>query len=325
MKVDEKRGTLEQAVAEPGTARSPASKPDVTDRPHRAGFVAIVGRANVGKSTLLNQVLGTRLAIVSRKPQTTRHRIVGIKSLPTAQLVFVDTPGLHRPVSLLAERMVEVARKSLAEADVALWLIDAGAGLTPADRELGAELAGERRPLVVGLNKSDLTSKRALLGLAAEVADLLPGRDVVPVAATTGANIAELLRTVEPLLPLSPPLYPADLETDLPERFFAAEIIREQIFLTTHEEVPYQSAVRIDAFTERPERDLLVIRATILVARPSQRAILLGERGSHIKAIGQGARLELERFFASRVFLETFVKVDADWFANPRTLAELGL
>ena len=213
MRVNEKRGALEQPAVEPGNVRSPAPDPEVAGKPHRAGFVAIVGRANVGKSTLLNQILGTRLAIVSRKPQTTRHRIVGIKSLPTAQLVFVDTPGLHRPVSLLAERMVEVARKSLAEADVALWLVDAGAGLTPADRELAAELAGERRPLIVGLNKSDLTSKRALLGLAAEVAELLPGRDVVPLAAATGANVAELLRTVEPLLPLSPALYPADLES----------------------------------------------------------------------------------------------------------------
>jgi GTP-binding protein Era len=292
---------------------------------HHAGFVAIVGRPNVGKSTLLNQLLGTKLAIVTRKPQTTRHRIVGIKSTPTAQLVFVDTPGLHRATTLMAERMVEVARRSLGEADVVLWVLDASAGLTAADREIGDELREDKRPLVITLNKLDLTTKEGLLVLAAELDRSFPGRDVVPVSAASGANLAELLATIERLLPESPSLYPEDAETDLPERFFAAEIVREQIFLATHEEVPYQSAVRIEEFKERPERNLLVIYATILVARPSQRAILLGEKGSRIKSIGERARLELERFFGTRVYLQTFVKVDPDWSTNPRTLAELGL
>jgi GTP-binding protein Era len=292
---------------------------------HRAGFVAIVGRPNVGKSTLLNRILGVKLAIVTPKPQTTRHRILGIKSNPGAQLLFVDTPGLHRSPTLLNERMVEVARRSLADADVVLWVVDAIAGLTPADQEIVAELGAERHELVVALNKIDRVDRGRLLSLAGQLGDLLPQRHVVPVSAETGENIDELVATVEKMLPVSPPLYPEDAQTDLPERFFAAEIVREQVFLATREEVPYQSAVRLDEFTEREGRGLLFIRATILVSRTSQRAILLGERGERVKAIGQRARGELERFFGTRVFLELFVKVDPRWFENPRTLGELGL
>jgi GTPase len=292
---------------------------------HRAGFVALIGRPNVGKSTLLNRVLGRKLAIVTPKPQTTRHRILGIATRPTAQLLFVDTPGIHRPQNLLGERMVKVARDSLADADVALWVVDAAAGCTAEDEALARELGASPRPVVVALNKLDLVARAALLPVADRIGRLLPERHVVPVSAATGENLPELLATLERLLPASPPLYPPDAETDLPERFFAAELIREQLLLATHEEVPYQSAVRVDNFVEREGRDLLVIDAQIVVARPSQKAIVIGQGGARLKAIGQRAREGLERFFGARVYLNLHVKVDAKWFVRASALHDLGL
>ena len=295
------------------------------DEVHRAGFVALVGRPNVGKSTLLNRVMGRKLAIVTPKPQTTRHRILGVETRPGAQFLFVDTPGLHQPHNLMGERMVKTARQSLADADVALWVVDAIAGLVEEDRTLAAELGGVRQPVVIALNKIDRVPRARLIELAHQLGELLPGKHVVPVSALDGANVDELLRTVEQHLPESPALFPADVQTDLPERFFAAEIVREQLLLATHEEVPYQSAVRIESFEERTGKDLVVIAATILVARTSQRAIVLGEKGARIKHIGQQARHELERFLGARVYLELHVKVDEKWFTKAHALGELGL
>ena len=272
---------------------------------HRAGFVALVGRPNVGTSTLLNRIMGRKLAIVTPKPQTTRHRILGVETRPHAQFLFVDTPGLHQPHNLMGERMVKTARQSLADADVALWVIDAIAGIVAEDRTLAGELAGVKQPVVVALNKLDRVPRARLLELSHQ--------------------LGELLQTVEQHLPESPALFPADVQTDLPERFFAAEIVREQLLLATHEEVPYQSAVRIESFEEREGKDLVVIAATILVARTSQRAIVLGEKGARIKHIGQQARHELERFLGVRVYLELHVKVDDKWFTKVHTLGELGL
>ena len=295
------------------------------DEGHRAGFVALVGRPNVGKSARLNRVMGRKLAIVTPKPQTTRHRILGVETRPGAQFLFVDTPGLHQPHNLMGERMVKTARQSLADADVALWVVDAIAGLVEEDRTLAAELGGVRQPVVIALNKIDRVPRARLIELAHQLGELLPGKHVVPVSALDGANVDELLRTVEQHLPESPALFPADVQTDLPERFFAAEIVREQLLLATHEEVPYQSAVRIESFEERTGKDLVVIAATILVARTSQRAIVLGEKGARIKHIGQQARHELERFLGARVYLELHVKVDEKWFTKAHALGELGL
>jgi len=309
----------------PGEAPANADVGPGADVPQRAGFVALVGRPNAGKSTLLNAVLGRKLAIVTPKPQTTRHRIVGIETRADVQFVFVDTPGLHRPRTLLGERMVKAARQSLADADVGVWVVDAAEGFGEDDESLARELAREKRPVAVALNKIDRVRRDDLLVLADRIDKLLPGRHVVPISARTGENVDELLATVARLLPESPPLYPADAQTDLPEKFFAAELVREQILLATHEEVPYQSAVRIDEFAERPGRDLVFIQATIVVARSSQRAIVIGERGKRLKEIGQRARAELERFLGVRVYLELHVKVDERWFASNAKLNELGL
>jgi GTP-binding protein Era len=292
---------------------------------HRAGFVALVGLPNVGKSTLLNRILGRKLAIVTSKPQTTRTRILGIETRPGAQFLFVDTPGLHRPRNLLGERMVRAAEQSLAEADVGLWVVDAGAGLRREEEELAGRLGAGPKAMIVALNQIDRVKPHALLPLADRLGALLPGRHVVPVSARTGENLEELLRTVEAELPESPPLYPEEAQTDLPEKFFAAEIVREQVLLATEQEVPYQSAVTIESFTERPEKNLVVIAAQIRVARASQKPIVIGGKGARIKEIGQRARGELERFFGVRVYLELFVKVDNRWFERAASLAELGL
>ena len=291
----------------------------------RSGFIALVGRTNAGKSTLLNRVLKRKLAIVTPKPQTTRHRILGVESRGATQFIFVDTPGMHDAQNLLGERMIKVANQSLADADVVLWVVDAEAGLKGEDKKALPHLAGDKRPVVVALNKMDQIKRARLLPLLQELGEIVPDRHVVPVSALTGENLEDLLDTIEGVLPESPPLFPADFQTDLPEKFFVAEMVREQLLLETHQEVPYQTAVRIDSFEERKGKDLVVIEAQIIVARPTQRAIVLGDKGSRIKRVGRRARKDIEQFLGVRVYLGLHVKVDAGWFGRPRSLSELGL
>ena len=296
------------------------------DPQYRCGFVALVGWPNVGKSTLLNTLVGAKVAIVTPKPQTTRNRIIGIKTLPQAQLIFVDTPGIHRhPGSLLNQRMVEAALYVLQETDVVLFLVDAQRGVIPADEEIAQRLSSARVPVVVVVNKIDLISRTALLPLLERLATLLPERDLVPVSALTGENTAELLNTIIAALPVSPALYPSDELTDQSERVLAQEVVREQLFLHTQQEIPYATAVVVEEFNEKPEKQLLLIRAVIYVERSSQRAIIIGDRGSRLKQIGQAARLQLEAFFGCKVFLELFVKVAKGWTNNLAMLKELGL
>jgi GTP-binding protein Era len=293
--------------------------------PHRAGYVAIVGRPNVGKSTLLNALVGVKLAIVTPKPQTTRNRIVGIRTLPEGQVIFLDTPGIHEARSTLNRRMVDVARKTLGDAEVAIWVLDATAGIMRGERELGRTLAELGHPTIVVLNKSDAVPRPALLPLMAELGALLPGREVLPTSARDGDNVELLLRTVIATLPEGPRIYPEDELTAEPERFLVQEMVREQLFLQTAEEVPYGTAVVVDSFSEQRERGLLVIKATVLVDRESHKGIVIGSGGQRLKEIGRRARLELEAFFDVKVFLELFVRVERDWAENPRRLKELGL
>jgi GTP-binding protein Era len=292
---------------------------------HRAGTVAIVGRPNVGKSTLLNALVGTKVAIVTPKPQTTRTRVVGIRTTPAGQAVFVDTPGIHAARSTLNRRMVETARRTLEDVEAVLWVLDAGAGITAGDRDLARELAANRLPVVVVLNKMDRLPRAQLLPLMAELATLLPGRELVPASARRGANVAAVLDVVLGVLPEGPPLHPEDEFTTEPVRALAQELVREQIFLSTRDEVPYGSATLIERFEERPEQGLTVIGATILVTRPSHKAIVIGTGGERLREIGTLARQGLERLLGTRVFLELFVRVEPGWSDNPRRLAELGL
>ena len=292
----------------------------------RCGFVALVGRPNVGKSTLLNALVGSKLAIVSPRPQTTRTRLLGIRTFPHAQLVFVDTPGIHTHAGpLLNRRMVEVAFNALAETDVAVFLVDAERGITPTDQEIGRRLGEGAGPVVVVLNKIDRVAKPVLLPLLEQLAALLPEREIVPVSALTGENLAELMPIIIGLLPVGPALYPDDELTDQSERVLAQEMIREQVFLQTKQEVPYATAVIVEEFTEKPEKRVLFLRAVIMVERSSQRAIIIGERGARLKQIGQAARLQLEAFFGYKVFLELFVKVSKGWTNSQYLLKEFGL
>jgi GTP-binding protein Era len=288
---------------------------------HRAGHVAIVGRPNVGKSTLLNALVGQKVAIVTPKPQTTRNQVAGIRTTPEAQIVFLDTPGIHAARSLLNRRMVDVAKQTLGDADVVLLVIDATAGVTPADRELAASLAS---PIVV-LSKRDRVRPPELLPMMATIATLLPERDIVPVSARTGEGIAQLLDVLVRALPEGPALYPEDDYTTATERFLVQELVREQLFLQTDEEIPYGTAVEVEDFREQPERKLLTIHATILVDRPGHKAIVIGAGGQRLREIGQRARLELEALFGVKVFLQLFVRVEPGWARSTRRLQELGL
>src|SRR5216117_1819001 len=288
---------------------------------HRAGYAAIVGRPNVGKSTLLNALVGAKVAIVTPKPQTTRNRILGIRTLPEAQVVFLDTPGIHEARSLLNRRMVEVARQALGDADVVVLVVEATAGVTPAD----GELAALARPTVVVLSKLDLVRPPVLLPAMEAIGRLLPGREIIPVGARTGENVQVVLDAVVRALPEGPRLYPEDEYTAESERFLAQELIREQLFCQTEEEIPYGTAVRVEEFRAQPERNLLVVHATILVDRPNHKGIVIGTRGARLGEIGRRARLELEAVFGTKVFLELFVRAEPGWAKDPRRLEELGL
>jgi GTP-binding protein Era len=292
---------------------------------HRSGFVAIVGRPNVGKSTLLNTILGRKIAAVTPKPQTTRRRLLGIKTLPAAQILFVDTPGVHRARDLLNRRMVERALQSMPESDALVWVVDARRDLNADDRDIAAALPGPPRPVVVALNKIDRRAKAALLPQIGTIAALVPDRPIVPISALTGENVETLLAAVVALLPEGPRLYPPDELTDATERDIVAEIVREKVMLETREEIPYAVAVTIDAFALTPEARLTVIKATIHVARESHKPILIGAHGKRLKAIGQAARADIEALLGTRVFLELFVRVQAGWTSRLAQLREFGL
>lgn len=309
---------------------------DGKDRAFRAGFCAIVGRPNVGKSTLLNRILGEKLAVVTPKPQTTRNRILGVKNRPGAQIVFVDTPGIHRGRSELNRYMVEQALAAAAQCDVVLYMVEAprvppeklvGPGFDPGEgnRFILSKLAEIERPRILAINKIDqLEDKTTLLPLIEGYTRLLSFDDVVPISATLGDGVDRLEEVVASYLPEGPPLYPEEMLTDRAERFLAAELIREQVFLLLEDELPYSTAVTIDSFQERPEKKDVVIDAVIHVERLSQKKIVIGEGGRMIKEIGTRARAEIARLLGCPVHLRLFVKVDPDWTQKQRKLRELG-
>jgi GTPase len=293
-------------------------------RGHRAGFVTLGGRTNVGKSTLLNRIVGQKVAIVTPKPQTTRRRIVGIRSDPDAQMILIDTPGLHEPHRPLNRRMVETARRCLNEGEVVVGVIAAGRGMNPEDRRFLADLARLGRPTVVAINKIDLVARDRLIALAEEAHQTLPGAEIVPVSALTGENVDELVRVVKSMLPESPALMSEEEYTDQTERMIAEEIIREKIFLAMRQEIPFSTAVTVEQFAEEPERNLVRISAIVIVERDSQKGMVIGAGGLKLKEIGTDARLELEQMLDRRVFLELRVKVERGWTGDPRKLKELG-
>ncbi|MBI2364433.1 MAG: GTPase Era [Deltaproteobacteria bacterium] len=291
----------------------------------RSGTIAIVGRPNVGKSTLLNQILGEKVAIVSPKPQTTRNRVTGIRTTEASQMIFLDTPGIHQARSLLNRRMVDVALATLHEVDGVLWLLAAPERIGPEDERIAEMLAAVTNPVFVLLNKIDLVSKGRLLPLIQRCSEMLPGKEIVPISALKGDNLPLLLELIEKGLPEGPKLFPEGEYTDQSERFLASEIIREKVFLLTREEIPYGVAVTIDEFTEKEEKNLIVIKATVHTERDSHKGILIGKRGAMLKEIGTKAREELEALLGCKIFLELFIRVDEGWTRDPNALREMGL
>lgn len=292
---------------------------------HRSGFVAVVGRPNVGKSTLVNALLGQKIAIVSPKPQTTRNRMLGILTRDDAQIIFVDTPGIHQPLHRLGQVMVETATMALPDADVVLWLVDASVLPTDEDRQVAGVLARLPRavPLLVGLNKSDrLALERKESTIAAYVA-LAPRAAPVLFSALRSDNLDDLLSRLIAALPLGPRLYPEDEITDQQERFIAAELVREQALLNLRDEVPHAVAVLVNEFKDRSE-NMTYISAVIYVERETQKGILLGKDGGMLKRIGQGARREIEELLGRQVYLELWVKVRPKWRTKDEELRKLG-
>jgi GTPase len=292
----------------------------------RSGFAAIIGRPNAGKSTLLNRIVGEKIAIVSDKPQTTRTRIVGAKNYPDGQIVFVDTPGIHRPLHRMNVRMVDAAVESLREVDAVVLVHDASTRAGRGDAYVSGLLRDVKVPVVLALNKIDQVRKPKLLPIIAEAQSWHAFTDVVPISASTGDGVDRLERVLLEKMPEGEPLYPADFLTDQPERALAAEMVREKVLRHTRAELPFSTAVVVDQFEEPAEPGaLLRLFCTILVEQESQKPIVIGRGGEMIKRIGTEARQDLERFFDTRVYLDLRVKVRADWRDDDRTLDELGL
>lgn len=290
----------------------------------RSGFVGIVGRPNVGKSTLLNCILGEKLAITSHKPQTTRNRITGIKHMTGGQIIFIDTPGLHQATNPLHHTLVKSTLTTLADVDVVLVVLDVHAGITEADRDIVTLAASTNHPFIVAVNKMDCASPKHLSTMIEHIRNAFPTVQIHPLSALTGHGVAGCIEEIYRLLPEGPPYFPPDMITDRSERFLAAEIIREKVMAHTHEEVPYATAVTVDLFKEDTLQGVLRIMATITVERPQQKRIIIGAGGSKLKQIGIDARRELESRFGIRVYLSLFVRVRKQWTRNEKWLKEFG-
>jgi len=291
----------------------------------KAGFVSFIGRPNAGKSTLLNRLVGEKLAIVSDKPQTTRTRILGVRNYPDAQVVFLDTPGIHRPLHRMNVRMVDAAVDTIREVDVLGLVVDANEPSGKGDRFVFDLVKDAKVPVVLILNKIDLMKKTRLLPIMERYAKEGGFADIVPVSAAKGDNIDRLETVLIDRLPQGEAMYPPDYLTDQPERFFAAEIVREKLLQFTHAEIPFSSAVLIDKFEEPTDASPLVLYCTIVVDRESHKPIVVGRGGEMIKKIGTAARVELEEFFKTKVYLDLHVRVKSEWREDDRLLGEIGL
>ncbi|HYT68692.1 MAG TPA: GTPase Era [Vicinamibacterales bacterium] len=305
----------------------------------RAGYVSIIGRPNAGKSTLLNRIIGEKIAIVSDKPQTTRTRILGTKNYPDApasperaqgapagQIAFVDTPGIHRPLHRMNVRMVDAAVETLHEVDAVVLVHDASTKAGHGDEYVSRLLKGVKVPVILVLNKIDLVSKTKLLPIIEQMRQWYEFTEIIPISAETGDGVEELEHTLLEKMPEGEALYPEDHLTDQPERVLASETVREKVLHNTRDELPFSTAVAIDQF-EEPDRPggLMRIYCTILVETESQKPIVIGRAGSMIKKIGTEARKDLEKFFNCKVYLDLRVKVKPDWRDDERVLDDLGL
>ena len=304
----------------PGTT-NPEPRAPGPEPPIKSGFGAVVGRPNAGKSTLTNALVGEKVSIVTPAPQTTRNRILGVVNRAEAQVILIDTPGIHKPLSRLNERMMAFVRQALEERDLALLIVDASEPFGKGD-QFAVELLKEYNPpAILALNKIDLIRKNRLLPLIDRYSKLYDFKEVIPVSALRGEGLDELMEATINLLPEGPRYFPPDVYTDQPERFLAGEIIREKVIRHTRQEMPYATAVLMDDFEET--ETITRIHATIVVEKDSQKPIVIGAAGARIKQIGTEARLELERLFPPKVYLELIVKVEPQWRDNRAVVAAL--
>ncbi len=289
----------------------------------RCGFVAIIGAPNAGKSTLLNGILGQKIAITSKKPQTTRNRILGICNRPESQIIFLDTPGIHKPSGLLNKKIVAMAVGAVKEVDLVIFMQDVSSKKDKdAEDMIIRQLLLEKKEVILVLNKIDLIKKTELLPMIEQSGSMFDFATVVPVSAKKGIQVDKLLEETEKLLPPGPGLFPGDVFTDVSERFLVQELIREKIFRLTGMEIPYSTAVTVDAF--KLKKKIIHIHATIHVNRNSQKGIILGKKGAMIRKIGEKARIDIEKMTGTKIFLELFVRVTKDWMRNERHLTEFG-
>jgi GTPase len=294
-------------------------------RSFKSGFIALIGAPNVGKSTLLNSLLGQKISIVSSRPQTTRNRILGVKHVPGGQFIFLDTPGILDPKGLLNASLVKTAMQTLAEANLIILLTEPFPSPPPIPEALKIQLTKARKPLFLAINKIDLIDKKNLLPFMDEASRLLPFDEIIPISALTGEGLGVLEKCILQILPEGPPYFPEDMVTDLSERFLVGEMIREKVFRLISQEIPYGVAVTVESFKPRQDKPLIDIQATIHVERDSQKGILIGKQGSRLKTIAQQARQEIEALLGSRVFLELWIRVEKNWRKNPKYLKKFGI
>ena len=292
----------------------------------KSGFVSFIGRPNAGKSTLLNKIIGTKLAIVSDKPQTTRNRILGVKNYPEAQVVFLDTPGIHRPLHRMNVRMVDAAVSTIREVDLLCLVVDVNEKIGSGDHFVFDLVKDTKTPVLLVLNKIDKMKKNALLPILQDYSTSGVFAEIIPISAFTGENVDRLEQVILERMPEGEALYPEDYLTDQPERFFAAEIVREKVLQFTRDELPFSTAVILDKFEEPvAPSTLLKLYCTIVVDRDSQKPIVIGRGGEMIKRIGTAAREDLEKFFDSKVFLDLHVRVKSEWREDDQVLSDIGV
>ncbi|WAH38551.1 GTPase Era [Alicyclobacillus dauci] len=290
---------------------------------YKSGFVAIIGRPNVGKSTLLNAMIGQKIAIMSNRPQTTRNRIRGVRTTETSQTIFIDTPGIHTPHHRLGEYMVEVATQTLKEVDLVLFVVDSTTGVHPGEIEIVKQFASVKTPIFLVLNKVDLVDKPKLLDRIHDYQEIYAFDEYVPVSALKEDQTGVLVSLIEERLPDGPKFYPDDMVTDYPEQFIITEIIREKVLQLTQEEVPHSVMVDVEQM-ERRNNDTVYVNAVIYTERDSQKGILIGKQGQMLKRVGELARRDLEGLLGNRLYLELWVKVKKDWRNRPTVLRQFG-
>jgi GTP-binding protein Era len=290
----------------------------------KAGYAALIGPPNAGKSTLLNCLLGQKIAITSRKPQTTRNRLLGVLHRRQAQIIFLDTPGIHKPKGALNTRIVDTALKTLDEVDLVVLVIDCTAADKSLENHLIGKLKRQNRPVILALNKIDCLAKAALLPLIDEWQALFSFQEIIPLSAKLGTQVDRLEHAMIQHLPEGPPYFPEDTLTDMPTRFIVAEIIREKVFRLTGQEVPYATAVTIDSFKTHSDRRQVRIHGTIHLERNSQKKIVIGRQGAKLKQIGTEARQEIEGLLDCSVYLKLFVHIQHKWRNDPKTLHKFG-